>query len=150
MENASSRRPLIYVSGSMRNRAGILAVAQALEREGFEPFVEWIMPGEEADEKWREFATALGQDYETALSCAHAHDVYDFDRRWLDRAAALVMVAPAGKSAHTEFGYMVGKGKPAFVLLAEKDPERWDIMLLFATLATKRLEDIIAWLKNGL
>ena len=40
---------------------------------------------------------------------------------------------PAGKSGHIEFGYLVGQGKPGFVLF-DAVPERYDVMYQFAYL----------------
>jgi nucleoside 2-deoxyribosyltransferase len=39
---------------------------------------------------------------------------------------------PAGKSGHLELGYMVGCGKPGYILF-DKEPERLDQMVQFAT-----------------
>lgn len=141
-------KPLIYVSGSMRERECIIDAAKWVESLGYNAFVDWCMPGEQTDDKWQEMARALGQDYLTALDSPHAHDVYDFDRKWLDRSDALVAIGPFGKSGFAEIGYMAGKGKPAAVLLPDADPDRYDIMLLFASLITKSREEIAVWLKN--
>lgn len=142
-------RPLIYVAGSLRRRDRILEAVQALESEGIETFYDWIMPGEETDAKWQSFEESLGHDYEYAMNRAHARDVFNFDKRWLDRADGVLLTLPAGKSAHLELGYTLGTGRPGFIWL-DGEPERWDVMYLFATLVTKRLEDIIAWCKNGI
>lgn len=130
-DGASMTKKLIYIAGSMKNREGIIKVIQALEAAGYDTFYDWIMPGEETDQKWQEFEQALGHDYLYALNSPHANDVFEFDKHWLDRADAFVLVYPAGRSAHTELGYMVGKGKPAFILL-DGEPDRWDVMVLFA------------------
>ena len=37
---------------------------------------------------------------------------------------------PAGKSAHLELGWVIGKGKKGFIVL--DNPDRWDVMYLFA------------------
>jgi len=41
-----------------------------------------------------------------------------------------VLVYPAGRSCGIEFGYIVGRGKPGWVLL--DSPDRWDVMVQFA------------------
>jgi nucleoside 2-deoxyribosyltransferase len=48
---------------------------------------------------------------------------------------------PAGKSAHLELGYMIGRGKPCFVLFDE-EPERWDVMYQFATAVCFSYEEL--------
>lgn len=141
MEKSSK---LIYIAGSMSNRDGVETVAKAVEAAGFSAFYDWIYPGEETDRKWQEFSQRMGLSYLEALDSPHAGDVFDFDKRWLDVADAFILVYPAGKSAHTELGYMAGRGTRTFVLL-DKEPERWDIMLKFADLVTDDLEEIIEW-----
>lgn len=144
---SSLSKKLIYVAGSMRNRSGILSTIKTLQAAGFDTFHDWIMPGEETDVKWQEFEQALGHSYLEALATPHVKDVFEFDKKWLDKADAFVLVYPAGKSGHTELGYMIGRGKPGFILLNE-DPERWDIMVAFATHITKDIDEIIEWCKN--
>src|SRR5258708_22231590 len=138
---------LIYIGGSMSNRAGVLETSQALRAAGFDVFNEWIMPGEETDTKWQEFAQAQNQTYLEALAAPHARDVFEFDKTWLDKSDAFVLVMPAGKSAHLECGYMIGKGKPALIYMP-KEPDRWDVMALFATAIYDNLDDIKEYLKN--
>jgi hypothetical protein len=50
----------------------------------------------------------------------------------LASADAAVLLAPAGRSAHLELGWMLGQGKRGYVLL-DGEPERYDVMLRFAT-----------------
>ncbi len=148
------KKPLIYIAGSMKNRDGIRKVAEQLRSAGFEPFLDWIMPGEDTDSKWQEFEEAQGHTYLEALAAPHAWDVFNFDKTWLDKSDALLVVWPAGKSAHTEMGYMVGCGKPAFIYTPEL-PEKWDVMELFAAESPEDLhisnsmEKIIEWLKKA-
>lgn len=140
---------LIYLGGSMANRTGIAQVAKAVREAGHTPFYDWIMPGEETDTKWQEFSEAMGYTYRTALASPHAVNVFEFDQRWLDRADAFVLVMPAGRSAHLEAGYMVGRGKPVCILL-EEDHSRWDVMYLFAGLVTDDLYEMLDWMKEVL
>lgn len=138
---------LIYIAGSMRNRDGILRVSKVLREAGFDIFNDWIMPGEETDDKWQEFARADGLNYFQAMESPHVWDVFEFDKTWLDAAWALMVVGPVGKSGHAELGYARGSGKPV-VLYQETEPERWDIMARFAHLITSDLDEAIEWLKN--
>ena len=43
-----------------------------------------------------------------------------------------MLVLPAGKSGHLELGYVIGRGKPGYILM-DGEPERVDIMHSFAT-----------------
>jgi nucleoside 2-deoxyribosyltransferase len=67
--------------------------------------------------------------------------VFEFDKFHLDRCDAAVLLMPAGKSAHLELGYMRGKGKPGFILFDE-EPERYDVMVKFATDIFFKKEDL--------
>ncbi|KKL16494.1 hypothetical protein LCGC14_2494950, partial [marine sediment metagenome] len=57
--------------------------------------------------------------------------VFEFDKFHIDRADFGILILPAGKSGHLELGYMIGCGKPGFILLDK--PDRWDVMYQFAT-----------------
>ena len=123
----------IYIVGSMRNpRVPHVAIELRERIPGVEFFDEWYASGYESDDKWKEYEKARGRGYLEALKGAHAVDVFEFDKHHLDTSDAVVLVAPAGRSAHLETGYMVGTGKPAYVLL-DSDADRWDIMYQFCT-----------------
>lgn len=121
----------IYIIGSMRNPR-VPEVAAFLRKLGYDAFDDWYSPGPEADDKWQEYERARGRTFAAALEGHHARHVFALDKLHLDQSAACVMVAPAGKSGHLELGYMIGKGKPGFILL-DGEPERFDIMYQFAT-----------------
>lgn len=120
----------IYIIGSLRNQA-IVQVGNALRAEGIEGFDDWSSPGPEADDYWKKYSEARGQSYLEALKSWSAKHVFEFDKYHLDRCDAAILVCPAGKSCHLEFGYVIGSGKPAWVLM--DDPERWDVMYQFGT-----------------
>ena len=121
----------IYVIGSMRNPR-VPEVAKALRGAGYAAFDDWYSPGEQADEKWQAYEKDRGRTYREALSGYHAQHVFALDKFHLDRCAAAVLVAPAGKSGHLELGYMIGCGKSGYILL-DGEPDRYDVMTLFAT-----------------
>lgn len=122
---------MIYLIGSLRNLQ-IPVVAGQLRDAGFDVFDDWYSPGSNTDEEWQRYENQRGRSYIEALSGHHAKHVFEFDKRYLDIADAAVLLAPAGKSAHLELGYMIGQGKPGFILL-DREPERYDIMMQFAT-----------------
>ena len=139
----------IYLIGSLANR-GIVALANRLRDEGWDVFDDWISPGEEADEKWREYEQLRGRGYKEALNGRHAHHIFEFDFKHLQEADVVVMVLPCGRSGHLELGWAIGQGKPAYILF-DGEPERYDLMYalvddvffseqsLFDALRTKRL-----------
>lgn len=139
----------VYVIGSLRNPK-IAAVAETLrQRLGVEVFDDWLAAGPEADDKWKEYEEARGRSYEEALKGYAATHVFNFDKLHLDTADAAVLVLPAGRSAHLEAGYMVGQGKPVYILLDEvSGVSRWDVMYKFVTGVHRNLEDIIQALEG--
>lgn len=131
----------IYVMGSMRGPR-VTMVAKALREIGWDAFDDWYSPGPETDDKWQEYERDRGRSFAEALAGYHARDVFEFDKFHLDRCARGVLVLPAGKSAHIELGYLIGCGKPAYILTAG-EPERFDIMYLFATKVFTSLEALL-------
>lgn len=121
----------IYLAGSMRNPA-IVDLANKLQQDtGSEVFADWCAVGPEADDHWRSYCMKRGLTYKQGLATAIAKNVFEFDKAHIDAADIMVVAYPAGKSAHLELGYHLGKGKRGYILLDEQD--RWDIMLQFAT-----------------
>jgi nucleoside 2-deoxyribosyltransferase len=121
----------VYVAGSMRNEK-VPLVAEAIRACGIDAFDDWFAPGPEADDNWKQYESFRGRTYKEALHGYAAKTCYELDKKHLDRCTHFVLVSPAGKSAHMELGYMVGKGKRAYVLF-DGEPDRWDIMYQFAT-----------------
>lgn len=131
----------IYLIGSMKNPE-IPKLAISLRKLGFDVFDDWYSPGPETDDYWQKYEKERGRNYKEALQGWHAKEVFEFDKLHLDRADVGVLVLPAGKSGHLELGYMVGKGKPSYILF-DKEPERYDIMYQFATDVFYSAEDLI-------
>lgn len=121
----------IYLIGSLRN-PNIPVFANELRAQGFDVFDDWFAAGPEADDFWQKYEKGRGRRYDQALKGHAALHVFSFDFEHLHQADVIVLLAPAGKSGHMEFGYMLGRGKKGFVLF-EEEPERWDVMLNFAT-----------------
>lgn len=132
---------MIYLIGSLRNPL-VPEIAQAIRRQGYEVFDDWYAAGPEADDYWQAYENARGHTILEALRGYAARNVYTFDRRHLDAARAAVLVLPAGKSGHLELGYMLGCGKPGYILF-DKDPERYDVMYQFASGIFISLDELI-------
>ena len=136
---------MIYLIGSLRSQR-VPDVAQDLRARGSSVFDDWFAVGPEADDYWRTYEKNKGNTYLQGLEGAAAINVYNFDKRHLDAANCAVLVAPAGKSAHLELGYILGSGKRGFIFLDAEEPERWDIMYKFATGITNTIEELVKWL----
>lgn len=145
----AEKKPKVYVIGSLRNPQ-VLDVTLAIEKAlPVEVFSDWLAAGPEADDKWKEYEQARGRTYEEALRGYAARNVFAFDKHHLDTSDAAVLVYPAGKSGHLELGYMAGRGKPTALLL-DADYDRWDVMLQFAGVVSRDVEEIVSHLKEEL
>lgn len=119
----------IYLIGSLRNDK-IPPLGVTLRKLGFDVFDDWHGAGPEADDHWRNYERIRGRHYYQAIQSQAATNTFGLDYRNLNRCDIGVLVMPAGKSAHLELGYMLGKGKRCYVLF-EEVPERWDLMYRF-------------------
>ena len=140
---------IIYLIGSLRNPK-IVESANVLREAGHEVFEDWHAGGPEADDEWMRYERERGRTYQQALAGYHAQHVFDFDKYHLDRADAGVLILPAGKSAHLELGYLIGRGKPGFVYMPE-EPDRYDVMYLFCTkicFSLQELIDSLTWMQR--
>ena len=134
-------RELIYVIGSLRHPR-TREVAAALRAYCLDVVDDWHAAGPEADDIWQQYEQERGRSFREALRGRHAKMVLDFDRGWLDRCTAAVLVMPAGKSGHTELGYVLGQRKPGYILL-EHEPDRWDVMYGLATNLYYHIDDLV-------
>ena len=137
---------IVYLIGSLRNPE-VPKVARILRNIGIEVFDDWHAGGEKADEEWMRYEKDRGRDYHQALAGHAARHTFEYDKFHLDRADVAVMVAPAGKSGHLELGYMLGQGKPGYIFMPD-DPERWDVMVLFATKVVRHVNGLVAELED--
>ncbi len=138
---------MIYLIGSLRNPA-IPEIANKLRAEGLEVFDEWYSAGPEADDYWMKYEQGRGHTYAEALKGYPADHVFQFDKKHLERATHVILALPAGKSGHLELGWALGKGKRGYILL-EKEPERYDVMYLFADMVSASLDEIIEDIKKA-
>lgn len=122
---------MIYLIGSLRTPV-VPLLGRKLRLEGFKVFDDWHSAGPHADDEWQKYETLRGRSYAEALKGAAANNVFDFDYRHLEECNTGILVAPAGKSAHLELGWMLGQKKRGYILF-DKEPERWDVMVLFAS-----------------
>jgi len=125
-------REIIYLIGSLRNPR-VPEISAILRELGHEVFDDWHAAGPTADDCWLEYERARGRTYAQALREGYAAEhVFQFDLKHLNRATMGLLLMPAGKSGHLELGYLMGQGKPGYVLFEDGEPERWDIMYKFA------------------
>lgn len=138
---------MIYTIGSLRNPE-VRVVANAIRETGQEVFDDWHCAGERADDDWREYEKARGKNYLDALNSHAAQHTFNYDKHHLQRADLVVMVMPAGKSCHLEFGWAVGRGTLGYIYFPE-EPERWDVMHSFAHRIFLSLDELIKDIKDA-
>jgi nucleoside 2-deoxyribosyltransferase len=127
----------IYLIGSLRNER-VPLVAEQLRDMGHKVFDDWYGAGNEADDKWQQYENGRKRKYRDALAGEAAQHIFNFDKRLIEASDAVLLVLPAGKSGHLEFGYARGIGKAAVILL-DGEPERFDVMYNFANMVTTDL-----------
>ena len=121
----------IYLIGALKNW-DIVQLTNELEQQGFDVFSEWLTPGPEADSFLLKYAKLRGWSYKQALDSYAANHTFLFDKKHIDRCDLAVMCMPCGKSGHIELGYVIGCGKPGYILF-DSEPERFDLMHKLAT-----------------
>lgn len=123
---------IVYLLGSLKNRKMIIPIAKDLRKLGFkEVFEDWIAPGPEADDFWRDYEKERGRDYSKALKGWAGKHIFEFDSFHIERSDIGIMCMPCGKSGHLEFGDILGSGKRGYILF-DGEPKRWDVMYQFA------------------
>ena len=137
----------IYLIGSLRDKR-IPEIGNYLEQNlDVEIFSDWYSASEDADDWLRDYYKGRGYSYKEMVHSHAAKHIFAFDLYHLDRAAAGILVAPAGKSCHLELGYLRGQGKPTYVLF-DHEPERVDIMYNFCTDIFFNKEDLLNALRH--
>jgi nucleoside 2-deoxyribosyltransferase len=107
-----------------------------------EVFDDWYAAGPEADDYWQKYEQDRGHSFLQALDGYPALHVSSYDRYHLDRCGVGVLLLPAGRSGHLELGYMIGQGKPGYILM-QGEPERFDVMYCLATRVFTKEADLM-------
>lgn len=142
------RKPCIYIIGSLRN-PNVPQIGNLVRASGYEAFDDWHGTGPQADDHWLEYEKLRGRSYVEALAGRAAQNTFALDRDNILRSEGVIMVLPAGRSGHMEFGFARGNGIPGVILL-EGEPERYDVMYNFASKVTTDIHDAIAFITSQL
>jgi hypothetical protein len=121
----------VYLIGALKN-SQIPVLGNELRALGLDVFEDWFSPGPDTDTYLYEYEKQRGHNYKQALKGYAAQHNFTFDKFHLDRCDGAIMYMPCGKSGHLELGYVLGCGKPGYILF-DAEPERMDIMYNFAT-----------------
>lgn len=131
----------IYLIGSLKND-WIAEVAGGLRALGYDVFDDWRSPGPDADDHLRDYYRARGYNYRQIMESYSAKQIFEYDKKHLERCDEAIMVMPAGKSGHLELGTVIGAGKNGYILF-DKEPDRVDIMHGFATGIFLSLDELL-------
>jgi hypothetical protein len=142
------KKRVIYIIGSLRNK-NVPIIANKLQAidKNWEIFSSWYGSGPRADDCLRDYCKGKGLNYKETLKDPAAINTYQFDKKHLTRATDVVLVMPAGKSGHLEFGWSIGRGKRGYILF-DKVPSRVDIMYQFSTDLFFTIDELIEELKK--
>jgi hypothetical protein len=141
----------IYVASSWRNAYQPMVV-ERLRDAGYVVYdFRHPAPGNEGFH-WAEIDSAWDtwtpEQYIAALQHPFAQRGFAHDRRALQMADVTVLVLPCGRSAHLELGYAAGQGQRTAVLMLE--PNEAELMYLLCETICTNIEDLLAWLRQGL
>ena len=139
---------MIYVASSWRNPAqpGVVAT---LRRHSY-PVYDFRNPAPgntgfawaQIDPHWEKWTT---YEFVGALKHPIAAAGFKLDMDALKSATAVVLVLPCGRSAHLEAGWIVGAGRPLFILAP--DAEEPELMYAMATAVVASMDMLLAAMK---
>ena len=137
---------MIYVIGSLANDR-VEVVAERLREAGFDAFDQWRCA---KGDFWADYALRRGMKFREALQMDFVDVAFAFDMKYLAKADIGVLVMPAGRSGGLELGWLLGRGKPGYVLY-DGEPERADLMTKMSTGVLFSVEELIEELggRNG-
>lgn len=136
----------VYLMGSLAN-PNIPFIGNKIRALGFEAIDDWWSPGPYADSYLKHYAKIRGLNYKQTLETHAAKHIFEFDKGLIDMADIGVLCMPAGKSAHMELGYLIGTGKPGYMLF-DKEPAKIDLMVQFCKNIFFSTEELLKELSN--
>lgn len=117
---------MIYLIGSLNN-PNIVDIENKMHEAGLVTFAQWMCSGPDADQHWKEYGKRRGWSYMDTVKSSFVQTAFNFDFKHMQESDTCVLVMPAGKSAHCEFGWFVGTGRKAYILF-DGEPDRPDLM----------------------
>ena len=138
----------IYIASSWKNGDDVKEIAAFLRENGHE--VDCF-----ADESTGRFVFHYSEidSFENLDAINFMYDerskkAFAEDKKWIDWSNCVLLVLPAGKSAHLEAGYAVGKGKYLIIYQQTFPKGEFDVMYGFADLITDDFKTVMAYLKK--
>lgn len=138
----------IYIASSWKNGEFVKIIANYLRENGHE--VDCFADGSTGRYvfHYSEIDSFENLDAINFLYDERSQKAFAEDKKWLDWAECVLLVLPAGRSAHLESGYGVGKDK-LLIIYQEAFPKgEFDVMYGFADLITDDSKALISFLQK--
>lgn len=136
----------IYIASSWKNEIEVRRLAAFLRASGFEAddFTD------DSHGRYVFHYSELGMleehDAISFLGHEQAQRAFQEDRKMIDWADAVVLLLPAGRSAHLEAGYAKGSGKKLVIYQPQFPKGEFDVMYGFADLMTTDIDYVVQFL----
>lgn len=126
---------MIYLASSWKNKY-YTDVLAALRAAGHEVY-DFRNPDNEPEPDGKGFRWTnvdpncwewTAEEYKANLTHPLAEKQFENDLRALEMCDTCVLVLPCGRSAHTEAGWMAGKGRRVMVLITDQDSFEAELM----------------------
>lgn len=98
--------------------------------------------------RWFEVGTVDKLDAVAFLQDERVQKAFREDKQWLDWADAVLLILPAGRSAHLEAGYAKGRGKLLVIWQAAFPRGEFETMYGFADLITNDPLEVVDFLRR--
>lgn len=138
----------IYIASSWKNEKDVKRIAGLLKHQGFEADNFTYASTGRYVFHYEELGDLKQFDAITFLRSEKAMKAFHEDRKWIDWADGVLLILPAGKSAHLEAGYAVGKGKFLIIYQEHFPKGEFDVMYGFADLITDDFMVVIEFLNE--
>ncbi len=109
----------IYIASSLKNQKEVIALAEYLEKYGFEVDAFCRCNDKKYAFHWSELVDDEDDlaNYDAIEMLADPRTLRAFkeDMKWLDWSDCVIMLMPCGRSSHLEAGYAKGQGKLLYI-----------------------------------
>jgi len=133
----------IYIASSVKNSKRVLQYTVLLRAAGHQVF-NFLEVDATTTDRDRDFPELRHLNALTFLESPNVQRIFFVDRFGIDWADAVLLLLPAGPSAHLEAGYAVGKRKLLYILREEWPTGEFEVMYSFAEGLFTAVEDIIS------
>lgn len=138
----------IYIASSWKNKNTVRTVAEVLRSIGYQvdDFTDdsrgrFVFHYSEIPDIENQNAVSFLQQEKVLMA-------FQEDKKWLDWCDAVLLIMPAGRSAHLEAGYAKGNNK-LLIIWGELPKGEFEVMYGFADLITEKFDDVLQFLANN-